>query len=92
MLLPKFTGLALLPADLSACSLKLVSLLVWLVFVCSFLGGMRAVTWTQVAQYVILIIAYIFVAILSFNLTGNPVPHLVYGHVLKEVKARRKAI
>ena len=56
------------------------------VLVCSFLGGMRAVTWTQVAQYVILIIAYISpVAILSFNLTGNPVPHLVYGHVLKEV-------
>lgn len=28
------------------------------ILVCSFLGGMRAVTWTQVAQYIILIIAY----------------------------------
>jgi cation/acetate symporter len=56
------------------------------ILVCSFLGGMRAVTWTQVAQYVILIIAYITpVAILSWNVTGNPVPQLVYGHVLKEV-------
>jgi cation/acetate symporter len=56
------------------------------ILVCSFLGGMRAVTWTQVAQYVILIVAYVTpVAILSFNVTGNPVPQLVYGQVLKEV-------
>lgn len=56
------------------------------ILVCSFLGGMKAVTWTQVAQYVILIIAYITpVAILSFNVTGNPVPQLVYGQVLQEV-------
>ncbi|UCV12911.1 cation acetate symporter [Dechloromonas denitrificans] len=56
------------------------------ILVCSFLGGMKAVTWTQVAQYVILIIAYITpVAILSYNVTGNPVPQLVYGQVLQEV-------
>lgn len=56
------------------------------ILVCSFLGGMRAVTWTQVAQYVILIIAYITpVAILSYNVTGNPVPQLVYGQVLQQV-------
>ena len=56
------------------------------ILVCSFLGGMRAVTWTQVAQYVILIIAYVTpVAILSYNVTGVPVPQLVYGKVLEEV-------
>lgn len=56
------------------------------ILVCSFLGGMRAVTWTQVAQYVILIVAYIVpVAILSFNVTGNPVPQVVYGEVLQKV-------
>jgi len=56
------------------------------ILVCSFLGGMKAVTWTQVAQYVILIIAYVTpVAILSWNVTGNPVPQIVYGHVLQEV-------
>jgi cation/acetate symporter len=56
------------------------------ILVCSFLGGMRAVTWTQVAQYVILIIAYITpVAILSYNVTGNPIPQLVYGKVLQDV-------
>jgi cation/acetate symporter len=47
---------------------------------------MRAVTWTQVAQYLILIVAYITpVAILSYNVTGNPVPQLVYGQVLQQV-------
>ena len=56
------------------------------ILVCSFLGGMRAVTWTQVAQYLILIVAYITpVAILSYNVTGNPVPQLVYGQVLQQV-------
>ena len=56
------------------------------ILVCSFLGGMRAVTWTQVAQYLILIVAYITpVAILSYNVTGNPVPQLVYGQVLQKV-------
>ena len=59
------------------------------ILVCSFLGGMRAVTWTQVAQYVILIIAYLTpVAILSWNVTGVAVPQLVYGQVLQEVTQR----
>jgi cation/acetate symporter len=56
------------------------------ILVCSFLGGMRAVTWTQVAQYIVLIIAYVTpVAILSYKVTGVPVPQLVYGQVLQEV-------
>ncbi len=56
------------------------------ILVCSFLGGMRAVTWTQVAQYLILIVAYISpVAILSYEVTGNPVPQAVYGQVLHQV-------
>lgn len=56
------------------------------ILVCSFLGGMRAVTWTQVAQYIILIIAYITpVTIMSYKTTGVPVPQLVYGQVLEEV-------
>ena len=56
------------------------------ILVCSFLGGMRAVTWTQVAQYLILIVAYVTpVAILSYNVTGNPLPQLVYGQVLAQV-------
>ncbi len=59
------------------------------VLVCSFLGGMRAVTWTQVAQCVILVIAYLTpVAWLSFKVTGNPVPQVAAGQVLKEVSDR----
>jgi cation/acetate symporter len=59
------------------------------ILVCSFLGGMRAVTWTQVAQYVILIIAYMIPVVwLSVKATGIPLPQLVYGKVLEKVTAR----
>ncbi len=59
------------------------------ILVCSFLGGMRAVTWTQVAQYIILIIAYLIPVIwLSVKITGVPVPQVVYGGVLEKVTAR----
>ena len=56
------------------------------ILVCSMLGGMRAVTWTQVAQYIILIIAYIIpVAILSAQLYGMPIPQLTYGRALQQI-------
>ncbi len=59
------------------------------ILVCSFLGGMRAVTWTQVAQYVILIIAYLLPVVwLSVKHTGVPVPQAVYGYTLEKVTAR----
>src|SRR6187399_3091381 len=50
------------------------------ILVCSLLGGMRAVTWTQVAQYIILIIAYLTPVIwLSWKHLGNPIPQLAYA-------------
>jgi cation/acetate symporter len=56
------------------------------ILVCSFLGGMRAVTWTQVAQYIILIIAYMTPLIwLSAKQTGIPIPQAVYGMQLQKV-------
>ena len=59
------------------------------ILVCSFLGGMRAVTWTQVAQYVILIIAYLLPVIwLSVKHTGVPIPQAVYGYTLQKVTAK----
>ncbi|MFZ9138199.1 MAG: VC_2705 family sodium/solute symporter, partial [Hylemonella sp.] len=59
------------------------------ILVCSFLGGMRAVTWTQVAQYIILIIAYMIPVVwLAVKQTGVPVPQLVYGYQLEKVTAR----
>ncbi len=56
------------------------------ILVCSMLGGMRAVTWTQVAQYIILIIAYLVpVVLLSADRTGVPIPQLMYGQVLQQI-------
>jgi cation/acetate symporter len=57
--------------------------------VCSFLGGMRAVTWTQVAQYIVLIVAYMIPVVwLSVKHTSFPIPHVVYGKVLEKVTER----
>lgn len=56
------------------------------ILVCSFLGGMRAVTWTQVAQYIILIIAYMIPVVwLSVQQTGNPVAQIAYGQQLPKL-------
>ena len=50
------------------------------ILLCSMLGGMRAVTWTQVAQYIVLIIAYLVPVIWMSNKQGFGVfPQLVYG-------------
>ncbi len=60
---------------------------------CSMLGGMRAVTWTQVAQYIVLIIAYLVPAIwMSYAVTGVPVPQLMYGVVLDDITTMEQAI
>lgn len=58
------------------------------VLVCSFLGGMRAITWTQVAQYVILLLAFLIpVSWLAFKQLGNPLAPLVYGSQIERVAA-----
>ena len=63
------------------------------ILVCSFLGGMKAVTWTQVAQYIILIVAYMIPVVwLSVKHTGNPVPQIAYGYVLEKVTAREQVL
>ncbi len=63
------------------------------ILVCSFLGGMRAVTWTQVAQYVILIIAYLApVVLLSWKVTGVPVPQIAYGTVLQKISEKEQKL
>jgi cation/acetate symporter len=56
------------------------------ILVCSMLGGMRAVTWTQVAQYIILIVAYMIPVIwMSVRKTGVPVPQIMYGQALQAI-------
>jgi cation/acetate symporter len=56
------------------------------VLVCSFLGGMRAVTWTQVTQYVVLILAFLIpVSWLAYKQLGNPMAPFVYGQQLEKI-------
>ncbi|UJW58887.1 cation acetate symporter [Bacillus sp. A116_S68] len=46
-------------------------------------GGMKGITWTQVAQYIILITAYLIpVIFMSLQLTGNPMPWISYGEII----------
>jgi cation/acetate symporter len=59
------------------------------ILLCSMLGGMRAVTWTQIAQYIVLIIAYLTpIVILSTKKYGIPIPELTYGQAIAEITAR----
>ncbi|SHM56228.1 sodium:solute symporter family protein [Rhizobacter sp. OV335] len=63
------------------------------VLVCSFLGGMRAITWTQVAQYIVLLVAYLVPVVwLSVKQTGVPVPQAIYGAQLQKLTEREKAL
>ena len=63
------------------------------ILVCSFLGGMRAVTWTQVAQYIVLVVAFLVpVFWLSVKQTGVPLPQLAYGQQLQKVTERENAL
>jgi cation/acetate symporter len=63
------------------------------VLVCSFLGGMRAVTWTQVAQYIILILAYLVPVVwLSVKQTGVPMPQAVYGYQVQKISEREREL
>ena len=49
------------------------------ILMCSMLGGMRAVTWTQVAQYIVLITAYLIPVFWMGSKLGNPFPHFMLG-------------
>ena len=56
------------------------------ILMCSMLGGMRAVTWTQVAQYIVLIFAYIMPVVwLSIVWDQGFLPQLSYGGLLKDI-------
>ena len=63
------------------------------ILVCSMLGGMKAVTWTQVAQYIILIIAYLTPVVwLGIKHTGIPVPQFAYGQTMQKLADVEKKI
>jgi cation/acetate symporter len=63
------------------------------ILVCSFLGGMRAITWTQVAQYIIILVAFLIPTMwLSAKHADNPLPQVAYGSVLPELAKREKQL
>jgi cation/acetate symporter len=56
------------------------------ILVCSMLGGMRAVTWTQVAQYIVLIFAYLIpIFWMSISQGFGPFPQLQYGPAVERI-------
>ncbi len=87
-------GVGLITARLTGVAFELgVFLGLGGILVCSFLGGMRAVTWTQVAQYIVLIVAYMIPVVwLSVKQTSVPVPQAVYGYQLEKVTAKEKVL
>ena len=57
----------------------------FVVWVYAVLGGMKGITYTQIAQYCVMIFAYTIPAIfISFQLTGNPIPQLGLGSTLAD--------
>ncbi len=63
------------------------------VLLCSFLGGMRAITWTQVAQYIVLLLAFLIpVSWLAYRQLGTPVAPFAYGHQLAKIDAMEKRL
>ncbi|MFO1233218.1 MAG: VC_2705 family sodium/solute symporter [Paenacidovorax caeni] len=57
------------------------------VLLCSFLGGMRAITWTQVAQYVVMLLAFLIpVSWLAYQQLGTPLATLVYGKQVSQIE------
>jgi cation/acetate symporter len=56
-----------------------------IVFIYATLGGMKSISWTQVAQYIVLIIAYLIPAVaISYNLTGHVIPQIGFGSEITE--------
>ena len=56
------------------------------VLLCSFVGGMRAITWTQVAQYIILLMAFLIpVSWLAYKQLGTPWAPVAYGAQLSKI-------
>lgn len=65
-----------------------VAIAALIIFIYAVLGGMKSITWTQVAQYTVLITAYLIPAVAVAQLiTGIPVPQVSFGQILAELNA-----
>lgn len=63
------------------------------VLVCSFLGGMRAITWTQVAQYAVMLLAFLIpISWLAYKQLGSPLAPVAYGQLVSQIDSRERAL
>ncbi len=59
-----------------------------IIFLYAVLGGMKGITWTQVAQYSVMIVAYLIPAVaIAQQMTGIPIPQISFGQILAELDA-----
>jgi cation/acetate symporter len=59
-----------------------------IIFIYAVLGGMKGITWTQVSQYTVLIIAYLIPAVaVAQQMTNFPIPQVTFGQILDELNA-----
>jgi cation/acetate symporter len=57
-----------------------------IIFMYAVLGGMKGITWTQVAQYSVMIVAYLIPAVaIAQQMTGIPIPQISFGQILAEL-------
>jgi len=93
-LVAQIYGVGLITTRLTGISFELgVFIALGSMLICSFLGGMRAVTWTQVGQYIVLVIAYLIPVIwLSISQTDKVIPQVGAGQVLSAIEARENVI
>ncbi|MDD5295902.1 MAG: cation acetate symporter [Rhodocyclaceae bacterium] len=63
------------------------------ILVAAFLGGMRALIWTQVAQYLVLALAFLLpVGVMAYKATGVPVPQIAYASIMEQLAAREEVL
>jgi cation/acetate symporter len=59
-----------------------------IIFIYAVLGGMKGITWTQVSQYTVLIIAYLIPAVaVAQQVTSLPIPQVTFGQILDELNS-----
>lgn len=64
-----------------------------IVLMCTVTGGMRSATWTQVAQYVVMLLAYLApLIVLSAKKYGIPIPYFTYGLSLQDIAASEQGL
>ncbi|MEY4121559.1 MAG: sodium:solute symporter [Pseudomonadota bacterium] len=93
-LVAQIYGIGLIASMLSGLTFELgVFLALGGVLLCSFLGGMRAVTWTQGVQAVVIVVSMVVLSMaVSFKMQGHPFVNIAAAQSLPQIQARAKQI